>query len=331
MSAHRDAITRAMEAAEGGDYDGAWAQLTPLRSALGQDADLAWAWCVLEGNDPPERPVDRGALERVLDAWFDRPRLVLVAGEELLELVDGRAADEPIPADDPTGPVIAALEACLRGLAKEHPAAAADPEVGGALWNALGNACRLAGPEHDGDAEAAYARALALDPENGWWRFNLGLFYKHRGRFAEGAALFARVREQVGNETPVLWNLAICATAAGDGAAAAEAWVRLGFAAELGPGGLPRVADLGDVIVRASTGGIGAAHPGRGPVDYQDVQVRPESPCHGVVLSPTVSPVGVDVGDVVLWDGAPVGYRREGDTQVPRFPLLVRLPPATVE
>lgn len=57
------------------------------------------------------------------------------------------------------------------------------------------------------EAEAAHAEALERDPENGWWRLNHGLIYKHRGRWNEGAALFEQVRELVGNEKPVLCNL----------------------------------------------------------------------------------------------------------------------------
>ena len=49
------------------------------------------------------------------------------------------------------------------------------------------------------------------------------------------------------------------------------------------------------------------------------------SPCHGIVRSVLYQSLGVDYGDVVLFDGAPITYHRYGDTKVPVFPHLTTL------
>jgi len=55
------------------------------------------------------------------------------------------------------------------------------------------------------------------------------------------------------------------------------------------------------------------------------VWVSPASPCHGVVQTPTFREASVDYGDLVLWDGTPIGVTEHEGRPVPRFPLLSKL------
>jgi hypothetical protein len=49
------------------------------------------------------------------------------------------------------------------------------------------------------------------------------------------------------------------------------------------------------------------------------------SPCHGIIRSVTVYDIGVDYGDVILFDGAPIIEQTYGDQKVPVFPHLATL------
>jgi hypothetical protein len=92
--------------------------------------------------------------------------------------------------------------------------------------------------------------------------------------------------------------------------------------------GMPHVDDLPPLQVRVATRGSGHGFGGaeleRGVV-FELVWVSPASPCHGVVQTPTFRDASVDYGDLVLWDGTPIGVTEHEGRPVPRFPLLSRL------
>jgi hypothetical protein len=90
---------------------------------------------------------------------------------------------------------------------------------------------------------------------------------------------------------------------------------------------MPFVDGLPPVQVRVATVGSGlkvGEVPDRS-VGFELVWVTPLSPCHGVVSSATYRVASVDYGDVLLWDGAPVGFGEHGGSRVPRFALLAVL------
>jgi hypothetical protein len=121
------------------------------------------------------------------------------------------------------------------------------------------------------------------------------------------------------------WNLGICATGAGNGAVALEVWKRLGQKIEMGRFGLPegpyplckvklterplaeRTADKDD------------------PGLEETIWIERLSPCHGIIRSVLYRDLGVDYGDVILFDGAPITHHTYGDTKVPVFPHLATL------
>ena len=49
------------------------------------------------------------------------------------------------------------------------------------------------------------------------------------------------------------------------------------------------------------------------------------SPCHGIIRSVLYQQLGVDYGDVVMIDGAPITYHRYGEDRIPVFPHLATL------
>src|SRR6201999_837754 len=112
------------------------------------------------------------------------------------------------------------------------------------------------------------------------------------------------------------------------GEVAVEALQKLGFPARLLPGGMPHVDEMPPVQVRVATRGSGHGFGGAEldrAVAFELVWVSPASPCHGVVQTPTFREASVDYGDVVLWDGTPIGVTQQQGRNVPRFPLLSRL------
>jgi len=199
------------------------------------------------------------------------------------------------------------------------------PQLGGYLQLNMADALRMMGPEYDEDALKAYKLALTIDDRNGNWWFHLGLLHKWRGRFREGLDANQRAYARLGAQKPVLWNLALCATALGEGKLALEAWEKLGIRGELSKGGMPSVPGIPPMQVRVATLGEDVGRNDPLPphvVTFELLWVDPLSPCHGVVRTPTVRKANVDFGDVVLWDGAPVRVNTVEGRPVPVFPLL---------
>ncbi len=321
----RKAIETAGLAAQKGDFEAAWAAMEHLRPELTTQPVVALAWLSVLRADPKGRARDAD-LAAILEAWPAEPIVVLLASSVLLARIDGRAADEAVPSDDPSHLVAAATRRCLERLPAEDQK---DPEVAGRLGLQLGSALRYAGPQHDAEAEAVYKRVLALRPEEPWWQFDLALFYKNRGRFAEALPIFQDVQKRVGDEPPVLWNVAIAATALRLGDVALETWRKLGFDGVVGADGLPRIQGLADVKVRLSTRELDGtpAHPDEAgkPVRYEDVWVRPYSLVHGVVLNPPRPGLRAGYDDTILWDGQPLStFDHRGET-IHLFPMLARL------
>jgi len=269
---------------------------------------------------------DATVVERAREAVGLEHLQVVVAACAAL---NARAAQRPLDAPPPEGggPGLVAAE-----LARERIVKATGAPEEGYLWINRANGLRAAGPAHDADARAAYESALATQRDNGHWWFDYGVLHKWRGRFRDGLRCVREARAQLGATKPILWNQAICATGAGEGEVALEAWSALGLPARLASGGLPSVDGLPAMRVRAPS--VPSGHGLRELPDrsFESVWVAPLSPCHGVVQSPSFQQTPIDYGDVVLWDGAPVaiedairsGSRPHGATPepVPCFPLL---------
>ncbi|MGB5367933.1 MAG: hypothetical protein WBN14_16850, partial [Polyangiales bacterium] len=153
-----------------------------------------------------------------------------------------------------------------------------------------------------------------------------------RGRFDEGYAANEQARMRLGDQRPVLWNLAICATALGKAEEAVDTWDQLGVPARIDRSrGMPFVANLPPMLLRVLSRTPATDATSQLPdkaVGFELVWIAPLSPCHGVVQSPTFRDAPIDYGDLVLWDGAPVAaHQTSAGDAVPVFPLLEILRP----
>jgi len=311
------------------DLESAWEALLQRQNQLGSDrklAELALGLIQQMGNGAAHRNVLRGLVE----AWGIDWRLTLAAASLLIEQAGRRGMDEPTLTDD--GPASWAAKALQRSLDTLSDTERKDADVAGNLYATLGNALRLCGPGLDAEAQEAFTRAIELDPERGEWWYDAGLLDKWRGRFDDGYAANEQARMRMGPQRPVLWNLAICATALGKGEEAVELWEEIGVSARLDRShDMPYVAGLPPLLLRVlsrtpSTDGTSPL-PDRA-VGFELVWTAPLSPCHGVVQSPTFRDAPIDYGDLVLWDGAPVAaHRVSAEDAVPVFPLLEILRP----
>lgn len=342
MQSSRD-LAPALEAARAGELAEAFRLFEPFLNEVEHSRPAALAFAELLTRDPTYVDAQRVA-ERIVRGFDTDPGVVIPLSAALLRVAELRPGDEP-PFEK--GPAHLAAGACQRCFEALPSSGRTDPEIGGYLQLNMADALRMMGPDHDEDALAAYRVALAVDDQRGSWWFHLGLLHKWRGRFREGLEAnqkaYARVtagaprdRAPVGIERPILWNLAICATALGEGKLALEAWEKLGIrGGTLSPAGMPFVADIPPMQVRVATVGEESGQSDPLPataVTFEVLWVQPLSPCHGVVQSPTARRASVDYGDVVLWDGAPVRMSRvrtaEGQLlEVPVFPLLWILRP----
>jgi len=311
------------------DLESAWEALVGRRSQLGSDqtlAELALGLIREMGNGVAQREL----LRELARAWTTDWRLTLGAASLLLEQAGRRGMDEPPLRED--GPATWAAEALQRSLEALDDADRKDPDVAGNLNAMLGNALRFCGPGKDAEAQDAFTRAIELDPERGEWWYDAGLLDKWRGRFDEGYAANEQARMRLGDQRPVLWNLAVCATALGKAEEAVDIWEQLGVPARIDRSrGMPFVANLPPMLVRvlSRTPATDATSqlPDRA-VGFELVWIAPLSPCHGVVQSPTFRDAPIDYGDLVLWDGAPVAaHQTSAGEPVPVFPLLEILRP----
>jgi hypothetical protein len=106
---------------------------------------------------------------------------------------------------------------------------------------------------------------------------------------------------------------------------ALEVWKQVDQRVQLGRFGLPE-AEYANVMVRLAERPLAER-----TVDADDPGVEESiwierlSPCHGIVRSVLYQELGVNYGDVVLFDGAPITYHTYGERRVPVFPHLATL------
>jgi hypothetical protein len=316
-----DTIARSLAAHAGAQaWDRALEAARPLLEEQRRDPDLAASLLQL---------VDEGTFGRcaldvakaVFESHSDDANTVIALANLFPTLHDINYLNAEPPAD----PFFAAIASRLQSLT-EAPASR-QTEI--ALLQALAQASRLLGRKWDKTAESAAQQVVRLTPERWHAHYNLGLFYKTRGRFAEGLAANQRaVALGGGEDESALWNLGICATGAGDGEAALGVWKKLDQIIEPGRFGLPE-GRYPATKVRLAQRPLAQRDPTREPDDpgrEETIWVERLSPCHGIVRSAIYyDEIGVDFGDVVLFDGAAITHHKYGDRDVPVFPHLTTL------
>jgi hypothetical protein len=315
----KEMVRTALALLEQGERERVWHVVQPLVEASARQALAAeaLAYLVQQGAFGRERALALAA--RLLDHHANVAGVVVGLGLASEQLVDvGYLNDAPSDA-----PVLLRLAGSLRTLSRT----ATDPEQLQMLVHALARTARLLGRAWDDVAEAAFLRCIELSPGNWECQYDLGLFYKTRGRFREGQAANQRAFDGGGGEDEsVRWNLGICATGAGDAETALRVWKLLGQTIQLGRFGLPEGSyDL--VKVRLAQRPLAERSADEDdPGAEETIWIERLSPCHGVVRSALHDDdIGIDFGDVVLFDGAAFTRHEVNGKQVPVFPHLATL------
>ncbi|MEM9057491.1 MAG: prenyltransferase, partial [Pseudomonadota bacterium] len=309
---------RVADAADSGETAQISALIAPLRKRLRHQRDCAVSllWMIECGRIPLGQAVELVA--EIFGAYRHDVDVVARIGRSLEGARDIDQLNLAAPQEPVFGQIVSALEA-LSQTALGH-----GDKV--AVLDGLSTAARMTARQHDELAGVAYRQLLQLEPDNDARHYGYGLFLKTRGRFAEGMAANARARSLCeATVESYEWNYGICATGAGEGEAALDVWTRMGQKIAMGRFGLPE-GRYPQCKVRLAQRPLAerdryADDPGL----EETIWIERLSPCHGIVRSVLFQDLGVDYGDVVLFDGAPVTYHRYGDTEVPVFPHLATL------
>jgi len=310
----RDAVAEG----QAGRKQAAWQKVQPLRKAQRHQPEAAKAllWIVDERSLAREEAAD--VLSEIAEA-HDNDISILSALGQCLE---GARDIDDLNAPPPGHSIFQTMVEKLSRLAKVHEGRPEQEQI----LRGLATSARMMARQKDAIAESSYRKLTEIDPQGSTHQYNLGLFYKTRGRFAEGMAAnraAASLTQEVIDSYE--WNLGICATGAMNAETALDVWKRMGQKIELGRFGLPeggypackvrlaerplaeRTADLDD------------------PGEEETVWIERLSPCHGIVRSVLYGNLGVDYGDVILMDGAPITHHTYGEQRVPVFPHLATL------
>jgi tetratricopeptide (TPR) repeat protein len=293
-------------------------RLIPLRKAQCRqpEAALALLQIVYERCLQGEAAID--VLSEVAQSHNQDFRILSALGsclETVRDINDLNAAP-------PDGPLFRLVVDRLGGLAALYEGR---PEQEPIL-DGLASAARMLSRQYDAIAESSYRKLTEIDPRNSAYHYNLGLFYKTRGRFADGVTsnqIAASLVEEAVESYE--WNLGICATGAGNAALALDVWKRMGLVTGIGRFGLPEGALAQCKVKLAERPLAERAAASDDPGAEETVWIERLSPCHGVVRSVLYQRLGVDYGDVILIDGAPITHHTYGEVQIPVFPHLATL------
>ena len=305
------------EAAQRGDDDRAFELAGDLMTAqpLQKDAAHALIRLVDAGSFSVERSL---VILEEIESRQEDPSILAALGRCIEEARDiDLLNDAP-----PTHPLFARLADRL-----EH--ALADPDNRALeipLTQGLATTTRMIARQRDSLAEKCFKRLVDLEPQSCQRHYGLGLFYKTRGMFSDG--LEANRTALTLADEPVeacIWNLGICATGAGDGETALKIWKDMGQKIDMGRFGLPE-GRYPQCKVRLAERPLAERNATNDDPGLEEtIWIERLSPCHGVIRSVLFQNLGVDYGDVVLFDGAPITMHEYGDEQIPVFPHLSTL------
>lgn len=307
-----------IEDAQAGREDDAWRKLQALRNVQRHQHEAAIS--LLRIIERQQLPRDDAAdvLSEIAHAHDQDFGILGYLGECLEAARDIDDLNSPPPDHEVFHRVLDRLAA----VALDHD----DAQEQETILRGLATSARMLARQCDEIAENSYRRLVELNPQNSTNHYNLGLFFKTRGRFEEGmksnqtaADLADEPRESC------QWNLGICATGAGHGAVALEVWKRMEQKIEMGRFGLPEGSYPQCKVKLASRPLAERCAEEDDPGLEETIWIQRLSPCHGIIRSVLYQDLGVDYGDVILIDGAPVTYHTYGDTSVPVFPHLATL------
>ncbi len=159
------------------------------------------------------------------------------------------------------------------------------------------------------EAIVAYQKAIAADPTWSAPWYNLGLLHKYQLNWEESLRCNQQAVTLNPKDEGAWWNLGIAATALSDWKEARRAWQSYGIEIPAGEG--PIEMQLGPTPIRLN------------PDDEAEVVWCDRlDPARAVIQSIPLSDSGHRYGDIVLHDGAPNGYRKLDEEEVPVFDEL---------
>ena len=166
--------------------------------------------------------------------------------------------------------------------------------------------------DDSGDSDGAlrrYFAALELDFERPTTHYNIGLIYKYRNAWKESFRFNKLAHELAPDDEAAAWNLAIAATALRDWTTARTVWNSLGLPIDMGDGPISK--DFGITPIRLNPSDEGEV-----------VWARRIDPVRARIINIPLTDSGCRYGDIVLHDGAAVGYRKHGDREYSVFNML---------
>jgi tetratricopeptide (TPR) repeat protein len=310
-------------AIQASDSDEAWKVLTPLITAQVSNDVVAGALIdvVRNGNLTIEQSLD--ILSKIYEAHEDNDDVVILVGNAMEAGRDLDYLNDP----PPEHPLFAKMIKRLSEMAL----ATNDRKKEALIVEGLSCTARLMSRQYDDVAEKNYARLVELLPDTPWAHYNQGLFFKTRGRFAEGVEANQKAISLSDEPSEnYYWNLGICATGSDQGEIALNIWKEMGQKIELGRFSLPE-GGYPSCKVRLSERPLSERDTNHdNPGLEETVWIERLSPCHGIIRSVLFSDLGVDYGDVILFDGAPVTYHKYGDQKIAVFPHLATIRKITI-
>lgn len=158
-------------------------------------------------------------------------------------------------------------------------------------------------------AIASFRKAIKHAPTWDVSWYNLGLTYKYMGDWSESYRCNAEAIRLDRKNEAAIWNMGIAATALGNWSEARRAWTLYGIDMPAGDG--PPEVNLGSVPIQINPNGEGEV-----------VWARRIDPARAILSSIPLPESGHRHADIVLNDGAPVGYRKSNGQDVPVFNAL---------
>lgn len=155
-----------------------------------------------------------------------------------------------------------------------------------------------------------YAEAIALHPEKSESHYNSGLILKYAGDWEKSFAFNKTAHDLAPGDEAARWNLGIAATALRDWRTARRMWSGVGLQLDIELDE-PIELNMGLTPVRLN--------PDEGA---EVVWARRIDPVRARIESIPLPESGYCHGDIVLHDGAAVGYRMNGDKKCPVFNVL---------
>lgn len=312
-------ITKIHDAAiETSDCDEALSILEPLIEVLGSSEIAVDALIDVINKGALSIEQSLTLLADIYEAHHDNDDIVISMGTVMEAARDLNYLNDP----PPEHPLFTQMVQRLSEIAEVNK----DTKKESIIVEGLSCTARLMSRQKDEVAKKSYARLVELLPNTPWAHYNQGLFFKTRGYFAEGLRANQRAIELADDPSDsYLWNLGICATGSREGSIALATWKELGQKIELGRFDLPE-GGYPSCKIRLAQCPLSQRNSNLDEPGLEEtIWIERLSPCHGIIRSVLFQDLGVDYGDVILFDGAPITYHKYGDQQIPVFPHLATI------